>query len=279
MPATHPQAFASVVPQTICIEHISPGLRRSAFAAATHARAWQGTAGAQSASVVHASSLGRGSQRKQPQRRGDGEASVEGGVDVGEVEVGAGEIGAGEIGAGEVEVDGVGTAIGAGGGAAPAQATIGATATHEKAQNRIASLYLDRHRVHAHPFRMAEGDDKKTPPDPVDDLKKGFGLLFRAAKSAVDQLPTEKLEQVVVNGVKEVGRAIENVTDQIDRQIFHGKGTIPHPEDKAPPPPAAATPPDPTAAAATAPPTGTDAVKKDAATPPPDDAPKGPRVV
>jgi hypothetical protein len=74
--------------------------------------------------------------------------------------------------------------------------------------------------------------DEQKKPDPVDDLKKGLGLLFRAAKTAVDQLPTNKLEKVVVSGVKEVGRAIENVTDQIDRQVFRGKGTIAHPEDK-----------------------------------------------
>jgi hypothetical protein len=84
--------------------------------------------------------------------------------------------------------------------------------------------------------------DEQKKPDPVDDLKKGIGLLFRAAKTAVDQLPTGKLEKVVVSGVKEVGRAIENVTDQIDRQVFGGKGTVPHPEDQAPPaePPAEA---------------------------------------
>jgi hypothetical protein len=34
-------------------------------------------------------------------------------------------------------------------------------------------------------------------PKPVDDLKAGLGLLFRAAKGAVDRLPTDKLEDVV----------------------------------------------------------------------------------
>src|SRR5215475_15972062 len=87
-------------------------------------------------------------------------------------------------------------------------------------------------RLRAHDDHMS---DEQKKPDPVDDLKKGLGLLFRAAKTAVDQLPTQKLEKVVVSGVKEVGRAIENVTDQIDRQVFKGKGTIPHPEDQKPP--------------------------------------------
>ena len=121
-------------------------------------------------------------------------------------------------------------------------------------------------------------DDTKKP-DPVDDLKKGIGLLFRAAKSAVDQLPTEKLEKVVVTWVKEVGRAIENVTDQIDRQVFHGTGTVPHPEDAKPDPAkaAGATPPAPADAADDK--NAADPDKKDdAAAPPTDDPPKGPRV-
>src|SRR5262249_31799684 len=106
----------------------------------------------------------------------------------------------------------------------------------------------------APPVRMIVhmADEPKNPekPDPVEDLKKGFGLLFRAAKTAVEQLPTGNLEKVVVSGVKEVGRAIENVTDQLDRQVFGGKGTVPHPEDEkdvkksdAPPAAEAAAPP------------------------------------
>jgi hypothetical protein len=132
---------------------------------------------------------------------------------------------------------------------------------------------------------MPGDDDKKTQSDPVDDLKKGIGLLFRAAKSAVDQLPTEKLEQVVVSGVKEVGRAIENVTDQIDRQIFHGKGTIPHPEDAKPAAPPADAAAAPQAASATPPDAAhppADAKKDDPPADdkpaPDDDAPRGPRV-
>lgn len=64
-------------------------------------------------------------------------------------------------------------------------------------------------------------DDKK--PDPVEDLKKGLGLLFRAARTAVDELPTGKLEEAVKSGAREVGRAIENVTNTIDKELFHKK--------------------------------------------------------
>jgi len=115
-------------------------------------------------------------------------------------------------------------------------------------------------------------DDAKRP-DPVDDLKKGLGLLFRAAKSAVSDLPTDKLEKVVVSSVKEVGRAIENVTDQIDRQIFHGKGTIPHPEAAKTDAPAAEakSEPDKKETTETEP-------KAESSAPTNDEAPKGPRV-
>jgi hypothetical protein len=89
-------------------------------------------------------------------------------------------------------------------------------------------------------------DEKK--PDPVDDLKKGLGLLFRAAKTAVDELPTGKLEEVVKTGAREVGRAIENVTSTIDEQIFHNK---PHGKAQSAPPPA---PPTTATAAPDAPP-------------------------
>ena len=114
-------------------------------------------------------------------------------------------------------------------------------------------------------------DDAKKP-DPVDDLKKGIGLLFRAAKTAVDQLPTGKLEKVVVSGVKEVGRAIENVTDQIDRQVFGGKGTVPHPEDQKPEEPPAEAKKDEDEEPKKAEPTPEDKIDPD------EEPPRGPRV-
>ena len=64
-------------------------------------------------------------------------------------------------------------------------------------------------------------DDK---PNPLEDVRKGLGLLFRAAKTAAQKLPTTKVEEVVATGAREVGRAIENVTTTIEREIF-GKGS------------------------------------------------------
>jgi hypothetical protein len=83
-------------------------------------------------------------------------------------------------------------------------------------------------------FLMVDDPHKPDKPDPVDDLKRGLGLLFRAAKTVVDKLPSDRFEEMVVTGVREVGRAIENVTDQIDRQVFGGKGTIPRPPPNPP---------------------------------------------
>jgi hypothetical protein len=110
-------------------------------------------------------------------------------------------------------------------------------------------------------------DDKPEKPDPIEDVRKGLGLLFRAAKSAIDQLPTRHVEDAVVAGAREVGRAIENVTSTLDKQFFRrdtGSKTHEH-VDPAPPnaadaPPAGAEPDPPTSES------------------PPDGPPKGPRV-
>jgi hypothetical protein len=63
-------------------------------------------------------------------------------------------------------------------------------------------------------------DDPQKKPDPIEDVRKGLGLLFRAATTAVNSLPTDKLESAVVSSVKEVGRAIENVASAIDKEVF-----------------------------------------------------------
>ncbi|MDB4934047.1 MAG: hypothetical protein JWP87_1019 [Labilithrix sp.] len=57
-------------------------------------------------------------------------------------------------------------------------------------------------------------DDK---PKPVDDLKQGLNLLFRAAKGAIEKLPTDKVEGAVKDGAKEVGKAFETVANEIDK--------------------------------------------------------------
>ena len=72
-------------------------------------------------------------------------------------------------------------------------------------------------------------DDQK--PDPFEDVRKGLGLLFRAARTTLEKLPTKDIEQVVVTTAREVGRAVENVGKTIERDVFGGKG-----EAKAQPP-------------------------------------------
>jgi len=61
-------------------------------------------------------------------------------------------------------------------------------------------------------------DDDK--PNPLEDLRKGLGLLFRAAKTTIEKLPTGELEEAVVSGAKEVGRAIENVAHTVEQQVM-----------------------------------------------------------
>ena len=108
-------------------------------------------------------------------------------------------------------------------------------------------------------------DPKQAKPDPIEDVRKGLGLLFRAAKGAIESLPTGKFEEAVLTGAREVGRAIENVTSTLDKQVFKRE-----------------RPPD--ASAKPAEPAGDDkdgATGKDGGRAPPPaapDEPKGPRV-
>ena len=85
---------------------------------------------------------------------------------------------------------------------------------------------------------MSSEDDK---PNPIEDVRKGLGLLFRAAKTAAQKLPTKNIEEVVVTGAKEVGRAVENVAQTIEKQVFGRDGQKQPPDDEkkpsdAPPP-------------------------------------------
>jgi hypothetical protein len=79
-------------------------------------------------------------------------------------------------------------------------------------------------------------DDK---PKPVDDLKEGLNLLFRAAKGAVEKLPTDKLEDVAKDAAKEVSRAFESIGNEIDKAFGKTTGSAPPPQGHAPPPPEA----------------------------------------
>jgi hypothetical protein len=60
-------------------------------------------------------------------------------------------------------------------------------------------------------------DDK---PSAFEDVRKGLGLLFRAARTAVKKLETRGVEEVVVTSAREVGRAIENVASTVEREVF-----------------------------------------------------------
>lgn len=70
-------------------------------------------------------------------------------------------------------------------------------------------------------------------PKPLDDLKQGLGLLFRAAKGAAQSLPTEKIEEVVKDGAKEVGRAFESIGNEIDKAWTKATGSQPPPAPEA----------------------------------------------
>lgn len=87
---------------------------------------------------------------------------------------------------------------------------------------------LDRNGARGHSTGMS--DDK---PKPMDDLKEGLGLLFRAAKGAVEKLPTTKVEEVAKDAVKEVTRAFDTIEKEIEKAF--GKEPSP-PRNEAPPP-------------------------------------------
>jgi hypothetical protein len=76
-------------------------------------------------------------------------------------------------------------------------------------------------------------DDK---PDPIEDVRKGLGLLFRAARGAIEKLPTKDFEEAVTTGAREVGRAIENVAETIEREVFHPKDGHAAPGPRVAPP-------------------------------------------
>ena len=61
---------------------------------------------------------------------------------------------------------------------------------------------------------MAKGEK-----DPVEELKKGVDFLFKAAKHAVEELPTEPIESLVKTSVKEDGRAMNNVKDTVLHEV------------------------------------------------------------
>jgi hypothetical protein len=111
-------------------------------------------------------------------------------------------------------------------------------------------------------------DDKKAPPDPMADVTEGLGLLLRAAKTAVDKIPTDDLGNLVTTTAEGVGRALEGVGSVIEKEIFHHdrkKSEPPAARKSEPPQPPEATAPAPADAPPAAPPP---ADATDAAAPP-----------
>jgi hypothetical protein len=75
-------------------------------------------------------------------------------------------------------------------------------------------------------------------PNPFDDVRKGLGLLFRAARAVARKLPTKNLEEVVATSAREVGRAVENVAAAIEREVRNKSGSSsgrPSSDDKVAP--------------------------------------------
>lgn len=86
----------------------------------------------------------------------------------------------------------------------------------------------------------AMSDEK---PKPLNDLKEGLGLIFRAAKGAVESLPTDKVENIAKDGAKELARTFESLGNEVEKLINPNKSNTE-------PPPAAnagahAPPPEP----------------------------------
>jgi len=70
---------------------------------------------------------------------------------------------------------------------------------------------------------------EEKPPNPLTDLRKGLGLLFRAATTTARKLPKtnlgKEIEDAVVTSAREVGRAFENVAGAIEREVRSRTGS------------------------------------------------------
>ncbi|MGH7436730.1 MAG: hypothetical protein ACRENE_13735, partial [Polyangiaceae bacterium] len=67
-------------------------------------------------------------------------------------------------------------------------------------------------------------------PDPLSDVIRGLGLILRAAKTTVERVPTKGLEDAVIQTAREVGRAIENVAETVEREVLgRQRGSAPPP--------------------------------------------------
>lgn len=63
--------------------------------------------------------------------------------------------------------------------------------------------------------------------DPVADLKQGFGLLIRAARTATQQLPTDRIEGAVREASREVERAARSIpTASLEAAVRLGVASV-----------------------------------------------------
>ena len=68
-------------------------------------------------------------------------------------------------------------------------------------------------------------DEEKKDPDPVEDLRAGLGLLFRAARGAVDKIPTHKIEELVKEGTDKVGKAFHKLPAEKVEEVVKDSAT------------------------------------------------------
>jgi len=85
-------------------------------------------------------------------------------------------------------------------------------------ENRIATEYT-----------CGMTDEEKKENDPVEDLRAGLGLLFRAARGAVEKIPSHKIEELVKEGTDKVGKAFHKVpTEKVEEVVKESAVEIGH---------------------------------------------------
>jgi hypothetical protein len=91
-------------------------------------------------------------------------------------------------------------------------------------------------------IKVVMSDDR---PNPLSDVAKGLGLLFRAARTVVGKIAKGDLEEAVVTSAREVGRAFENVAATLERGVLGKRerppGKPPESKDEPEPPRSSST--------------------------------------
>ncbi len=95
-------------------------------------------------------------------------------------------------------------------------------------------------------------DDPKRAP--VEELKEGLGYLLRAAKSAVERIPTQRVEDLAQDTMKDAAEAFDKLGSHIDQALHKASDAIASTAGNAPPAPVAQAAPPVASAAPAAPP-------------------------